>query len=205
MTPVPTAADIAAAEAAEAAAKEAKAKAAEAAAKEAKAKAAGEGQAKEAPRGRGQRMNLLSSVLSPQTVATFAFVVVVALTLVGALIAVAARNIFHNVLGLAASLLGVSGLFLYLNSPFVALMEILIYVGAICIAICFAIMLSEPLHLPRPPRSKIKILGAVVGAGRGLRLPGPAGQEDQMGPGRWSEARTGPSPPWAITCSPITP
>ena len=110
-------------------------------------------------------MNLLSSVLSPQNVATFAFVVVVALTLVGALIAVAARNIFHNVLGLAASLLGVSGLFLYLNSPFVALMEILIYVGAICIAICFAIMLSEPLHLPRPPRSKIKILGAAVGAG----------------------------------------
>jgi NADH-quinone oxidoreductase subunit J len=59
----------------------------------------------------------------------------------------------------------VAGLFLYLNSPFVALMEILIYVGAICIAICFAIMLSEPLHLPRPPRSKAKLLGALVGAG----------------------------------------
>ncbi len=58
-----------------------------------------------------------------------------------------------------------SGLFLYLNSPFVALMEILIYVGAICIAICFAIMLSEPLYLPRPPRSITKILGGVVGAG----------------------------------------
>jgi NADH:ubiquinone oxidoreductase subunit 6 (subunit J) len=110
-------------------------------------------------------MNLLSSFLSPQTVATVAFLMVVALTLVGALIAVAARNIFHNVLGLAASLLGVAGLFLYLNSPFVALMEILIYVGAICIAICFAIMLSEPLHLPRPPRNKAKLLGAMVGAG----------------------------------------
>ena len=110
-------------------------------------------------------MNWLSSLFSPQTVATVAFLMVVALTVVGALIAVAARNIFHNVLGLAASLLGVSGLFLYLNSPFVALMEILIYVGAICIAICFAIMLSEPLHLPRPPRNKMKILGAMVGAG----------------------------------------
>jgi NADH:ubiquinone oxidoreductase subunit 6 (subunit J) len=110
-------------------------------------------------------MNLLSSFFSPQTVATVAFFMVVALTVVGALIAVAARNIFHNVLGLAASLLGVSGLFLYLNSPFVALMEILIYVGAICIAICFAIMLSEPLHLPRPPRNKVKLVGAMVGAG----------------------------------------
>jgi NADH-quinone oxidoreductase chain I len=49
VTPVPTAADIAAAEAAEAAAKEAKAKAAEAAAKEAKAKAPEKAKAKEAP------------------------------------------------------------------------------------------------------------------------------------------------------------
>ena len=105
------------------------------------------------------------SFLSPQTVATAAFILVVAMTLVGALIAVAARNIFHNVLGLILSLLGVAGLFLYLNSPFVALMEILIYVGAICIAICFAIMLSEPLYLPRPPRNPMKIMGAVAGAG----------------------------------------
>ena len=85
--------------------------------------------------------------------------------LAGALIAVMARNIFHNVLGLILCLFGVSGLFLYLNSPFVALMEILIYVGAICIAICFAIMLSQPMHLPAPPRNPLKIQGAILGAG----------------------------------------
>ena len=110
-------------------------------------------------------MNFLRSLLSPVGLATAAFFLVVAVTFLGALIAVAARNIFHNVLGLAMSLMGVAGLFLYLNSPFVALMEVLIYVGAICIAICFAIMLSEPLHLPRPPRSAAKVLQALVGAG----------------------------------------
>jgi NADH:ubiquinone oxidoreductase subunit 6 (subunit J) len=110
-------------------------------------------------------MNFLSAWLSPQTAATMAFVMVVGLTVLGALIAVGARNIFHNVLGLAVSLFGVSGLFLFLNSPFVALMEILIYVGAICIAICFAIMLSEPLYLPRPPRNKAKVLSAALGVG----------------------------------------
>jgi len=110
-------------------------------------------------------MNFLGSFLSPQTIATAAFFLVVAMTLGGALIAVAARNIFHNVLGLVLALVGVAGLFLYLNSPFVALMEILIYVGAICIAICFAVMLSEPLYLPRPPRNVMKIIGAMVGAG----------------------------------------
>jgi NADH-quinone oxidoreductase subunit J len=89
----------------------------------------------------------------------------VGMTILGALIAVGARNIFHNVLGLALSLIGVAGIFIYLNSPFVALMEILIYVGAICIAICFAIMLSQPLYLKGPPRSFLKSLGAVLGAG----------------------------------------
>lgn len=92
--------------------------------------------------------------------ATLSFLLILAMTFGGAFIAVAARNIFHNVLGLALSLFGVAGLFLYLNSPFLAMMQILIYVGAICIAICFAIMLSEPLYLPRPPRKPLKLLGA---------------------------------------------
>jgi NADH-quinone oxidoreductase subunit J len=110
-------------------------------------------------------MSFLSALITPQTAATASFVMVIGITILGALIAVGARNIFHNVLGLCLSLFGVSGIFLFLNSPFVALMEILIYVGAICIAICFAIMLSEPLYLPGPPRNKIKVLGAALGAG----------------------------------------
>ncbi len=110
-------------------------------------------------------MTALGFYLTPPGLATLAFFLVVAVTFIGAFIAVVARNIFHNVLGLALALLGVAGLFLYLNSPFVALMEILIYVGAICIAICFAIMLSEPLYLPRPPRNRYKVLGALAGAG----------------------------------------
>jgi NADH-quinone oxidoreductase subunit J len=110
-------------------------------------------------------MKAISDLFTPQGMATLAFFMVVGMTVLGALIAVVARNIFHNVLGLALSLMGVAGLFLYLNSPFVALMEILIYVGAICIAICFAIMLSEPLYLPKPPRSALKIFGALAGAG----------------------------------------
>ncbi len=107
----------------------------------------------------------MSAWFTPQNVATGAFFLVVGVTFLGALIAVMARNIFHNVLGLALSLMGVAGIFLYLNSAFVALMQVLIYVGAICIAICFAIMLSEPLYLPRPPRRPLKILGALAASG----------------------------------------
>jgi NADH:ubiquinone oxidoreductase subunit 6 (subunit J) len=97
--------------------------------------------------------------------ANLSFLGILTITFGGAFIAIGARNIFHNVLGLALSLFGVAGIFVFLNSPFLAMMEILIYVGAICIAICFAIMLSEPLYLPRPPRKPIKLLGAGLGAG----------------------------------------
>ena len=99
------------------------------------------------------------------SLAGLSFLGVLSMTFGGALIAVGARNIFHNVLGLIISLFGVAGIFIYLNSPFLAMMEILIYVGAICIAICFAIMLSEPLYLPRPPRKPVKMVGAGLGAG----------------------------------------
>ena len=108
-------------------------------------------------------MNLLSAYLSPANLTNAAFFLVVAVTIGGALIAVGARKIFHNVLGLAVAMFGVSGLFVYLNSPFVALMQILIYVGAICVAICFAIMLSEPQHLPAPPQNPLKNMAALVG------------------------------------------
>jgi NADH:ubiquinone oxidoreductase subunit 6 (subunit J) len=46
--------------------------------------------------------------------------------------------------GLALCFIGVAGLYYYLNSPFVAVMEMLIYVGAVCVTIVFAIMLADP-------------------------------------------------------------
>ena len=115
--------------------------------------------------------------------ADLSFLGVLTITFGGAFIAVGARNIFHNVLGLALSLFGVAGIFVFLNSPFLAMMEILIYVGAICIAICFAIMLSEPLYLPRPPRKPIKASGRRTGRWPGLFYVESAGEENRLGPG----------------------
>ncbi len=95
----------------------------------------------------------LQDLVPSHLLAQFTFWAVVGLTFVGAFLAVGLKNIFHNVLGLALALFGVAGIFLYLGSPFVAVMEILIYVGAICIAIVFAVMLGRPLYLGGPPRN----------------------------------------------------
>ncbi|UCG11124.1 MAG: NADH-quinone oxidoreductase subunit J [Deltaproteobacteria bacterium] len=109
-------------------------------------------------------MNPVQGFIQPELVAQVGFAAVVTLTFTGALIAVFPRNILYNVLGLIVCLTGVAGLFLYLGSPFIALMQLLIYVGAICISIIFAIMLSRPLHLSLPSRRLPKV-GLALGVG----------------------------------------
>ena len=99
-------------------------------------------------------MNTLSSIT---IFAQAGFWITVLLTITGACIAVFPRNILYNVLGLALALAGVAGFYLFLGSIFIALMQLLIYVGAICIAIVFAIMLSRPLHLEVPKREVPKV------------------------------------------------
>jgi len=71
-----------------------------------------------------------------------------ALAVAGALLAVSLRNVLHAIFGLALTLLALAGLFVVLNSPFVAAMEVLIYIGGISVAMVFAVMLSTvvPQH-----------------------------------------------------------
>jgi NADH-quinone oxidoreductase subunit J len=71
------------------------------------------------------------------------FSFVVATTVAGALIAVLSQRIIRSVAGLALCSLGLAGLYYFLNSPFLALMEVLIYVGAVCVTIIFGVMLTE--------------------------------------------------------------
>lgn len=79
------------------------------------------------------------------TLADAAFAAVAAMTLAGAFLAVGLKNVFYNALALILCLFGVAGLFIFLNSEFLAVMEVIIYIGAVSIAIIFAIMLSRPM------------------------------------------------------------
>ena len=65
-------------------------------------------------------------------------------TVTGALIAVLSVRLIRSVCGLALCCFGLALLYYFLHSPFLTLMEILIYVGAICVTIIFAVMLAEP-------------------------------------------------------------
>ncbi len=86
------------------------------------------------------------------------FILCLATTGLGALIAALSVRIIRSVCGLAICCIGLAGLYYFLHSPFLALMEILIYVGAVCVTIVFAIMLAEPDEQPQPDRHGANIL-----------------------------------------------
>lgn len=69
-------------------------------------------------------------------------------TVCGAVVAVSSRRVIRSVAGLALCCIGLAGLYYLLHAPFLALMEILIYVGAVCVTIVFAVMLAEPDERP---------------------------------------------------------
>ena len=71
----------------------------------------------------------------------------------GAGIAVFSSRLIRSVCGLAVCCIGLAGLYYFLHSPFLALMEILVYVGAVCVTIVFAVMLAEPDEPARAEKS----------------------------------------------------
>ena len=86
----------------------------------------------------------MTSFPASQMILGAIFLVCLATTVVGALIAALTARIIRSVCGLAICCIGLAGLYYFLHSPFLALMEILIYVGAVCVTIVFAVMLAEP-------------------------------------------------------------
>ena len=72
------------------------------------------------------------------------FLVILLMTLSGALIAVLSKSLIYSLLGLVQTMFGIAGIYVFLNAPFIAMMQILIYVGAISILIAFAIMMAGP-------------------------------------------------------------
>ena len=77
------------------------------------------------------------------------FVIAAILTLGGGIGVVATRNVVHAALFLLVSLVAVAGLYLLVFAEFLALVQVLIYGGAIVIVLLFAIMLTRSQEYPR--------------------------------------------------------
>ena len=69
-----------------------------------------------------------------------------AVTVIGALLVVSQKNPVYSVLSLILAFFGLAGLYVLLEAPFVAVVQIIIYAGAIMVLFLFVVML---LNVPR--------------------------------------------------------
>lgn len=83
---------------------------------------------------------------------TVMFIVLSAVTLISGALVVSTRNLLRAALWLILTFFGIAGLFVLLNAEFLAVTQVLIYVGAISTLIIFAIMLSRGVMDPHARR-----------------------------------------------------
>jgi NADH:ubiquinone oxidoreductase subunit 6 (subunit J) len=94
------------------------------------------------------------------------FILMVIMTITGGLIACTAKRLVRALAGLVVCFVGIASLYFFLNSPFVSMMQILIYVGAVAVTISFAIMLAAPeeSHKMGPSNALIGPFGFITAA-----------------------------------------
>jgi len=71
------------------------------------------------------------------------FLFIAAVTILAALAVLGSKEIVRSVMWLALTFLGVGFTFLFLNAEYLALIQILVYVGAVSILMLFGIMLTK--------------------------------------------------------------
>jgi NADH-quinone oxidoreductase subunit J len=77
------------------------------------------------------------------TVLEVIFLITAIVTLGGAVMVVTARNLIHAALWLILTLFGVAVMYGLLNAAFFAVVQVVIYIGAIAVLMIFAIMLTR--------------------------------------------------------------
>jgi len=119
--------------------------------------------------------------------APLAFKMLALAAVVFAVGAVTLRNVFHCALSLAAMFFALSGVFVLLDADFLAVVQILIYVGAIVVLMIFAVVLTE-----RITSSSVRQANHLVIPGALLCLALLAGLISVIRVSAWPALETGP-------------
>jgi NADH-quinone oxidoreductase subunit J len=86
---------------------------------------------------------------------TIIFYLLAALTLVSGVMAVTTRQIFRAAIFLLFSLIGIAGLYFWMQYEFIAAVQIVVYVGGITVLIIFSIFLTQQAG-EKMPKQKMK-------------------------------------------------
>ena len=87
---------------------------------------------------------------------TIIFYIISAFILIAGAVAVTARKIFRAAIGLLFSLVGIAGLYFWMDVNFIAAVQIIVYVGGIVVLIIFSIFLTQKSgeEMPKPIKSR---------------------------------------------------
>ncbi len=102
--------------------------------------------------------------LPQETVIRAVFYLICAITVFFSLGVVTARNVFHSAISLAMALMGIACVYLYLDAEFLAVAQILVYVGAIVILFLFVIMLTANIQDRAIRQTNSQVLISAAGA-----------------------------------------
>lgn len=95
------------------------------------------------------------------------FYVLSALIITSAVLAVTASKIFRSAIWLLFSLIGIAGLYFWMQMEFIAAVQIAVYVGGIVVLIIFSIFLTQQSgsKMLKPPPAKIlfSLLAVITG------------------------------------------
>jgi NADH-quinone oxidoreductase subunit J len=87
-----------------------------------------------------------------------------------AVLAVSTRKIFRSAIWLLFSLVGIAGLFLWMQAEFIAAVQIVVYVGGIVVLIIFSIFLTQQTGTEMPRSGKIRRIFSMLAAVFGFAL-----------------------------------
>jgi len=93
------------------------------------------------------------------------FYLFAAVTLLSALMVVTNRNIVHSAFYLLFTFFGVAGLYVLLAADFIAIVQLIVYVGGILILLLFGVMLTNKITNVEIRTGTINLVPAVIGVG----------------------------------------
>ena len=93
------------------------------------------------------------------------FYLFAAVTIVSAFFVVTSRNIVHSAFYLLFTFFGVAGIYVMLGADFVAIVQLIVYVGGILILLIFGVMLTNKITEVDIKTGTLNTLPAAIGVG----------------------------------------
>jgi NAD(P)H-quinone oxidoreductase subunit 6 len=100
--------------------------------------------------------------LGPITLRDVLFYAFAAMTVAGAAGVALSRNILYSAIGLLFALMGAGSLYVFLSADFLAVTQLLVYIGGVLVLILFAVMLTNRITEVNVSNTSLGLAGGVA-------------------------------------------